>query len=100
MSDTRIRGRKLQKIRRDLYAENPECTECGILLTSDVEWHVDHIIALSKGGKDVPENRQILCLDCHDTKTAQDLGHKNAQQIGDDGWPIEEPRRRGVSFKD
>lgn len=85
----RIRGRRLQQIRRQMYAESPECARCGVLLAG-IEWHVDHIQALCKGGKDIPSNRQILCAPCHETKTRQDLGQRVRPTIGADGYPVEE----------
>ncbi len=37
---------------------------------------LDHIVALTNGGEDIPSNRQGLCEPCHAAKTALDLGRK------------------------
>ena len=74
--DHRIRGRKLQEIRRRHLMEHPLCEHCkrrGIVREAR---HVDHIVALVNGGRERPENRQSLCIDCHADKTAQDLGYR------------------------
>lgn len=85
----RIRGRKLQEIRRRAYAEDPTCARCHRVLLSD-GWQSDHKVALANGGDESPENRQLLCDDCHQVKTAEDFGHKRKPLIGEDGWPIED----------
>lgn len=41
-------------------------------VTAAVE--VDHVVPLSKGGADDDDNRQGLCVPCHQAKTARDLG--------------------------
>jgi len=35
---------------------------------SKVRLTLDHILAVSKGGKNIPENIQPLCIECHNTK--------------------------------
>ena len=73
MPHYRIRGRALQEIRAEHFRDNPLCVHClarGIV-TAAVE--LDHIIALSNGGTDTPDNRQSLCSACHRAKTIVDL---------------------------
>jgi 5-methylcytosine-specific restriction protein A len=94
----RIRGRKLQTINRRLQAQQPLCVWCwegrcqhahrvdGHCITPSTV--TDHIIALVNGGADTDENRQRLCDDCHEIKTAHDLGRKPKKAIGLDGWPV------------
>lgn len=53
---------------------------------------VDHIVALTNGGVEDPHddcNRQGLCFDCHEMKTAADLGYTPKVETGIDGWPVE-----------
>ncbi|MET2871814.1 HNH endonuclease signature motif containing protein [Exiguobacterium profundum] len=38
------------------------CSHCGL---TEGKFHVDHIIPLSKGGRDEPENFQVLCTQCN-----------------------------------
>ena len=85
----RIRGRKLQDIRAKHFAANPLCAHCLIKGRYTLASELDHIIALTNGGKDIPSNYQALCSSCHKIKTAQDLNHKQKPIIGLDGYPIE-----------
>jgi len=47
-----------------------ECSQCG----STAHLEADHIIAIKNGGKDILTNMQVLCRDCHDSKTRSDCG--------------------------
>ncbi|MEN8653760.1 HNH endonuclease signature motif containing protein [Streptomyces sp. 21So2-11] len=47
------------------------CTKCGGTLPADA-LEVDHIKALSNGGKDEIANIQLLCRHCHLSKTNDD----------------------------
>jgi 5-methylcytosine-specific restriction enzyme A len=67
----RVRGYALKMIRqrvllRDCYA----CRVCGRV--SARELVVDHIIPLHLGGAESDENRQSLCVECHDAKSAME----------------------------
>lgn len=65
----RIRGRKLQRLRADLFAKEPTCRRCakdGRLSLATIR---DHIIPLAEGGTDDPDNIQPLCQSCSDVKT-------------------------------
>lgn len=66
----RIRGWKLQKIRdRILLRDEYTCQRCGCV---SVNLEVDHIIPLHLGGADSDENRQSLCHECHEIKSAEE----------------------------
>lgn len=67
----RIRGRKLQLLRRYLYIKEPFCRLCQrpLLLATMIR---DHIIPLAEGGPDTVENSQPLCRECSDAKTQQE----------------------------
>jgi 5-methylcytosine-specific restriction protein A len=84
----RIRGRALQRIRAAHFSRDPLCVICmskgRITLATDL----DHIVALVNGGKDVEDNRQGLCADCHKDKTAQDMGHKQRAKFDAQGRVI------------
>lgn len=71
---SRIRGRKLQEIRKEFLAKHPLCARCSAqgFITPAVE--VDHVQALHNGGKDEDGNRQALCKPCHLEKTKEDMG--------------------------
>jgi len=87
-TNVRIRGRALQAIRARHRRDNPLCVMClakGIVRA----WtQLDHIVPIEDGGADSDDNRQGLCDECHDLKTAQDMGYIVKPVIGADGWPL------------
>ena len=87
--DKRIKGAKLQALRLDMYKDNPCCNSCGRLTAHPHGYQIDHIKPLHLGGTDTPSNRQLLCIDCHEKKTAKEMGYTPKKTIGYDGWPIE-----------
>jgi len=68
----RLRGRKLQAERKRLFEDQPLCVECLKIGRITAATERDHIIPLSQGGKDVPENTQALCKECHERKTLKE----------------------------
>jgi len=89
----RLRGRKLQAARLRIWARDPRCQMCGELTDitpgTNRPFELDHKLALTNGGTNEDENLQVLCLDCHESKTAKDLGTSVKRRIGLDGWPVE-----------
>lgn len=53
---------------RDKYT----CQCCGKYMPDEVGLHIDHIIPVSKGGKSIPSNLQVLCDKCNLKKGARD----------------------------
>ena len=86
-SDGRLRGRALQARRLRIWSAHPHCARCGRLTDYPQGFQLDHRIPLFKGGEDKEENLQVLCIQCHDTKTNEDLGRTEKVHIGVDGWP-------------
>ena len=84
----RIRGRRLQRIRAEVLMANPLCVACQEEGRVREATEVDHIIPLSKGGRDEPANRQGLCADHHQAKTARDMGYKRRIAVDINGYPI------------
>ena len=72
---SRIRGRKLQAIRRAHFRDHPLCVMCHAQGRVTLANELDHIEPLIKGGPDTADNRQGLCTECHVLKTAQDMGY-------------------------
>lgn len=56
-----------RKLRLVVLSEEPVCRMCG----REASEHVDHIVALAKGGKNERANLQGLCARCHSIKTAR-----------------------------
>ncbi|OUP60098.1 HNH endonuclease [Faecalitalea cylindroides] len=50
---------------RDHYT----CQMCGKYMPDEVGLHIDHIIPISKGGKTIPSNLQVLCSKCNGRKS-------------------------------
>ena len=69
----RITGRKLKKIRNLIFQRDAyTCQGCGrVAFPRDLE--VDHIVPLQAGGPDIDSNRQTLCIECHQIKTAEEV---------------------------
>lgn len=61
------------KLRREI-AERDGCTcqNCGKYMPDGVGLHIDHIVPVSKGGKTVPSNLQVLCSKCNGRKGNRD----------------------------
>lgn len=45
------------------------CQICGKYMPDEVGLHIDHIIPISKGGKSIPSNLQVLCSKCNGSKS-------------------------------
>jgi len=59
-----------QNVRDRYKAQRGRCAYCRRRLTKF--YHVDHIIALARGGSNYPRNTQILCSKCNSKKWAKD----------------------------
>ena len=92
-TEQRIRGPKLQAIRKAWLRQHPLCVRCKARGLTTVATQLDHIVALTNGGLDFDmdqgKNRQGLCDECHKQKTAEDLGHtyRPTMVLEADGWP-------------
>lgn len=49
--------------------DNYTCQMCGKYMPDGVGLHIDHIVPVSKGGKTVPSNLQVLCSKCNGSKS-------------------------------
>lgn len=85
---SRIRGRKLQEIRKRHFENYPLCVMCEKEGRITLATELDHIIALHNGGTNDDSNYQGLCSSHHKEKTIKDLNYKPKQVIGLDGYPI------------
>ncbi|WP_235579323.1 HNH endonuclease [Pseudorhodoferax sp. Leaf274] len=65
----RTTGRKLQRMRAELFARCPLCVECERLGRVTEATQRDHIKPLAEGGADDDSNVQALCDDCHEAKS-------------------------------
>lgn len=67
--------------RRALYErDRGRCAVCGVLVPAD-DFHLDHIVPLSRGGAHGPENLRVTCEDCN-----VNLGNGYSTRRGVD-WP-------------
>jgi 5-methylcytosine-specific restriction endonuclease McrA len=68
-----VKGQKLPRgtVARILKAQKQRCAACRGKLPKN--YHLDHIVPLSKGGQHVPANVQLLCPPCNTSKQARDM---------------------------
>lgn len=62
----RIRGRRLQTLRKRQFDKQPICQIClpkGFITLAVIR---DHVIPLAEGGTDTDDNTQSLCQSCSD----------------------------------
>lgn len=52
-----------------MIRDNYTCQNCGKHMPDEVGLHIDHIMPVSKGGKTVPSNLQVLCSKCNGNKS-------------------------------
>ena len=83
----RTRGHRWMEMRSLLLARQPLCVSCLGVGRVTAAQEVDHIVPLSQGGTDAPENLQPLCKPCHEEKTRIDMGYKPRRRVGLDGCP-------------
>jgi 5-methylcytosine-specific restriction endonuclease McrA len=58
-------------VERIFEQQKGKCAACSVSLRK-TGYHIDHIIALSKGGSNDPKNIQLLCPTCNLSKGAKD----------------------------
>ena len=59
------RALREQIMKRDNYT----CQICGKYMPDEVGLQIDHIVPVSKGGKSIPTNLQVLCSKCNGRKS-------------------------------
>nr|AOC61653.1 putative reverse transcriptase, intron maturase and H-N-H endonuclease [Gloeotilopsis planctonica] len=69
------------RVKNLLARQKGKCKACSIAFKEGDRMEVDHIMPLSKGGKDSYANLQLLHRDCHINKTKNDLGGSKEQKI-------------------
>ena len=75
----RVRGRRLQRLRAQLFRRQPLCVVCeadGRVTLAAIR---DHIIPFAEGGQDDEANVQALCHACSDAKTAREAARGAAR---------------------
>jgi 5-methylcytosine-specific restriction protein A len=62
-----------QRVLRIYLANNGRCHVCGLKLPAGTDYEIDHKLALCNGGTDDDDNLAPICLECHATKTPDDV---------------------------
>jgi 5-methylcytosine-specific restriction protein A len=78
-----IRGRKLQRLRAQLFTRSPLCVGCLHSGRTTIATIRDHVIPLAEGGSDTEANVQALCVACHEEKTQSEANRGIARSYGD-----------------
>lgn len=78
----RIRGRKLQRLRKRLFDRAPLCVRCFAKTPRVIAIAVirDHTVPLAEGGRDDETNESALCQACSDAKTADEAKRGQTRQ--------------------
>lgn len=64
------RKRMTKALREEIAVrDNYTCQICGKYMPDGVGLHIDHIVPISKGGKSIPSNLQVLCSKCNGKKS-------------------------------
>lgn len=91
-----------KRVSKLLKIQKGKCLYCGMHFLGKDLMEVDHIIPLSKSGKDEYKNLQLLHKHCHDQKTATDVrGIHDKKQITEEpdevkvSCPVLKPSRKG-----
>lgn len=64
------RSRMTKELREEIIQrDNYTCQRCGKYMPDKVGLQIDHIVPVSKGGKTVPSNLQVLCSVCNGSKS-------------------------------
>jgi 5-methylcytosine-specific restriction protein A len=79
----RIRGARLQRLRRQLFDASPLCVICEAAGRVTVATIRDHIVPLAEGGRDDASNSQPVCAECHTRKTAAEAKRGRRRNRGD-----------------
>ena len=59
-----------RELRKEIMIrDNYTCQKCGKYMPDEVGLHIDHIVPVSKGGKTVRSNLQVLCSKCNGRKS-------------------------------
>ena len=68
----RIRGRELQRLRMQLFRDEPFCRVCVQAGQRTVATIRDHIIPRTEGGTEDDNNIQPMCESCHQVKIREE----------------------------
>jgi 5-methylcytosine-specific restriction endonuclease McrA len=73
----RIRGRAwMEKRQKIALAHGYRCVDCGLIWRSHID-QIDHIIPLEQGGSNDDKNLQLLCVPCHQKKSATEAKNRS-----------------------
>jgi 5-methylcytosine-specific restriction protein A len=85
-------GSQWRRLRDQVIAAHPFCSNCRHRGSKDNPLSVDHIVQREHGGSDDPSNLRVLCLDCNKRRprgrvVAPSLSAQ-APTHDDPGWSI------------
>ncbi len=66
-ADSRESRKSLPDIKQQMWEKSPNCHYCGTSLSVE-QATIDHVIPVSKGGRNSPANLVVACLSCNHWK--------------------------------
>lgn len=63
-----------QKVKDKFINENQDCAHCGKRFNKKIKPVFDHRVPLIRGGDGIPENFQVICVDCNNLKRTECKG--------------------------
>lgn len=75
----RVRGRRLQRLRDELFQRHPLCVLCLAAGRRTVATIRDHVVPLTEDGPDDQTNEQAICATCHEVKTTAEAARGRAR---------------------
>jgi 5-methylcytosine-specific restriction protein A len=76
-TEQRLRGwAGVQDRKRIRQRDGGECQACRRAGKFALGGPVDHIVPLWEGGADTDDNKELLCVPCHDAKTALEAARR------------------------
>jgi 5-methylcytosine-specific restriction protein A len=88
----RLTGRPWRRLREQVLKRDNylcQCAECATRLVPLAADEVDHVIPLSRGGTNHPDNLRAINSEHHRLKSQTESGAGSSRvAIGPDGWPV------------
>lgn len=79
-TERKTNRRYYTSVKRQLFASNPHCYNCGRELTWEIA-RLDHFIPLAQGGSDGRDNLRLACEGCDKNKGSKPPTRRNLEAV-------------------